>query len=235
MWQFGAQSDTVETAQSSLNEACPQGYRPPGRDVSAPTKNYQVWGEVIPSKPEDGMRLLLDNIDEAGWTARLWPWPISTRLWTWAALSTVTNSKASQADLRSARGYLVQKNLGSLRHAFPQNLSDGFECIDVKALDETRGNRRKTGLGWDAARGPELCSSWRRDGCELARLLPQRQLFFNSCIRLALSTRDLARDILCTSRDLAPRHPWHVLLWSSLSCAALQRTKASAPREQRSW
>ena len=80
-----AQSDTVETAQSSLNE----GLRARGTDplagvVSVPTRDYQVWGEVIPSNPEDGMRLLLDNVYEDSWTARLWHWPISTRLWTWA-------------------------------------------------------------------------------------------------------------------------------------------------------
>ena len=119
-----------------------KGYRPPGRDMSAPTRDYQEWGEVIPSNPEDGMRLLLDNVYEASWTARLWHWPISTRLWTWAELSTVTNSKASRADLRSARGCLVQNNSGSLRHALPQNLSDGFECIVVRALGETHDLRK---------------------------------------------------------------------------------------------
>ena len=61
-----AQSDTVETAQSSLNEGLrARGNRPPARDMSAPTRDYQVWGEVIPSNPEDGMRLLLDNVYEA--------------------------------------------------------------------------------------------------------------------------------------------------------------------------
>ena len=54
----------------------------------------------------------------------------------------MTNSKASRADLSSARGCLVQNILGSLRHAFPQNLSDGFERIVVKALGETHALRK---------------------------------------------------------------------------------------------
>ena len=141
MWQFGPRATPSKRHNLRSTRACAQGYRPPGRDMSAPTRDYQVW-RSDPSNPEDGMWLSLDNIDEASLTARLWHWRISTRLWTWVELSTVTNSKASRADLRSARGCLVQNNLGSLRHAFPQNLSDGFECIVVRALDETHDLRK---------------------------------------------------------------------------------------------
>jgi hypothetical protein len=132
--------EAFEEGQPSLNDGLRAGVAATWQLHLLACQALQVRGKAVPQAWSVHVVVAV-HVDEVGRTIGQQHGPVTTLLRMHAEQSLISKSEAGRVNLRDAKGRLIHTSTDSLRHAFPQNSTEGFELVGVETLNESQDLR----------------------------------------------------------------------------------------------